>query len=33
LSGSRGLAKNARSSEILYSCIKSLCDYLETLRD
>lgn len=32
LSGCRGLAKNARSSEILRTCLKSLCRYLETLR-
>lgn len=32
LSGCRGLAKNARSLEILLTCLKSLCQYLETLR-
>jgi AcrR family transcriptional regulator len=32
LSGCRGLAKNARSSEILLTCLKSLNQYLETLR-
>jgi TetR/AcrR family transcriptional regulator, transcriptional repressor for nem operon len=32
LSGCRGLAKNARSPEILRSCLQSLSHYLETLR-
>ena len=32
LSGCRGLAKNARSPEILLTCLNSLCHYLETLR-
>jgi TetR/AcrR family transcriptional regulator, transcriptional repressor for nem operon len=32
LAGSRGLAKNARSPELLASCLKSLARYLEMLR-
>lgn len=32
LSGCRGLAKNARSPEILRSCLQSLFQYLDTLR-